>query len=214
METPHEELTGLAGQILEDMKKPAKKLSEKQIASLQAIGETEKLRKTANKKFVTDFNKLPFLNPAIVATILRRIRVVPLKETPGRPTHRIPEDFDRMALKALACLRRGWTISEPHDLIFFGELTEEEACMTEKEFFKHLEGASRAASISRSKPIEHVKTIEIRRCKSGKKCMRFEKRKPAPAEGKGEYCSPACGASDRARAKRALSAMATSPAVN
>ena len=46
-----------------------------------------------------------------------------------------------------------------------------------------------------------------RPCKSGKKCLRFEKRKPAPAKGSGEYCSPACAASDKARQKRDLVAL-------
>ena len=41
-----------------------------------------------------------------------------------------------------------------------------------------------------------------KRCRS-KKCLRFRHR-PAAAKGKSPYCGSACGASHRARAKRAL----------
>jgi hypothetical protein len=46
-----------------------------------------------------------------------------------------------------------------------------------------------------------------RPCKSARKCLRFEKRKPAPAKGTGEYCSPACAASNKARQKRHQAAL-------
>ena len=48
------------------------------------------------------------------------------------------------------------------------------------------------------KPKEPV----IRRCKAGKKCLRYEHRKAAPVAGKGEYCSRHCSESAKARAKR------------
>jgi hypothetical protein len=53
-----------------------------------------------------------------------------------------------------------------------------------------------------------------RPCKSGKKCLRFERRKPAPAKGGGEYCMPACAASDKARQKRALTALPSDSTIN
>src|ERR1039458_1838323 len=156
-------------------------MSEAAAQKLRVMGEAERSTKSANKKFVQDFSSLPFLNPAIVSTILRRIGMY--------------EDIDRMALKTLACLQRGWVISEPHDLVFFGELTDEEACMTEEQFFRHLESTPKAERKAAQEPTANP-------CKSGKQCMRFEKRKPAPAQGKGQYCCPACAASDRARSKR------------
>ena len=45
-------------------------------------------------------------------------------------------------------------------------------------------------------------------CRSGRKCLRFN-RKPAAAKGKSPYCGSACCASDRARAKRPISGLAT-----
>jgi hypothetical protein len=67
--------------------------------------------------------------------------------------------------------------------------------------------------IDEDKSLEPVKTVAAQpvyqACKSGKKCLRYENRKPAAAKGQGEFCSTACGASDRARVKRALAAIPT-----
>jgi hypothetical protein len=53
-----------------------------------------------------------------------------------------------------------------------------------------------------------VQPGQIRRCKSGRKCLRFADRKPAPAKGKSPYCGSNCGASDRARGKRVIPGLA------
>jgi len=191
-----QELTGVAAQIFEDSKR-TKTMSAKQAERLQTIGLQERATKAANKGFVEDFNKLPFLNVSIITEVLRRIGT---------------ESADRNALKVLWCLRHGWKITEPHDLVFFGELTDEEAAMTETQFTAHLEKfvPSNPVSLSKAKRVEVAIMPAVRLCKSGKLCMRYEKRKAAPAKGNGQYCSPACSASDRARQKRALAGIATS----
>src|SRR5207237_10189923 len=47
------------------------------------------------------------------------------------------------------------------------------------------------------------KAPEVRRCKAGRKCLKFVNRRPAPVQGKGDYCTRNCSESATARAKRA-----------
>ncbi len=51
----------------------------------------------------------------------------------------------------------------------------------------------------------------VRLCKAGSKCLRAVRRKAAPVPGSGQFCSPACAASERARQKRALEACPETP---
>lgn len=197
---------------------PKSQLSESQLAKLRTIREQDNANKEANKKFVEQFAGLPRDTWTLIQ-VLKRI----YSSDQNRYTTQVAYDdegcvtavtfvkkapqigdltLERMANKIRWCLRQGWSVTSPYDVTFFGMLTADEAAMTDEQFVTRLEGASPLPALHR--------IAAPKPCKSDKSCLRFEKRKPAPAKGKGEYCSSACAASDRARAKRALAA--TSPA--
>src|SRR5438477_8929425 len=61
------------------------------------------------------------------------------------------------------------------------------------------------------KPIKSVKVqssssdvSDVRLCASGKLCLRYEHRKPAPAKGRGQYCSRNCSESFKVRSRASL----------
>src|SRR5207248_10476974 len=61
------------------------------------------------------------------------------------------------------------------------------------------------------KPIKAVKVqssssnvSDVRLCASGKFCLRYEHRKPAPAKGRGQYCSRNCSESFKVRSRASL----------
>ena len=89
-------------------------------------------------------------------------------------------------------------------LNFFSELVDEERTMSASKFSSlwNLAAATKLKESRTNRGLIESGVPEFVPCKSGKKCMRFEKRKTAAAKGNGAYCSTACAASERARAKR------------
>lgn len=91
---------------------------------------------------------------------------------------------------------------------FLSELTQDETFMGDSNFTA--QWTDKEAARTKQYRLDHgiikPSTDEpiYRPCKSGKKCLRFEKRKPAAAKGSGAYCGTPCAAGDRARQKRAL----------
>jgi hypothetical protein len=47
--------------------------------------------------------------------------------------------LERMATKVRWSLAHGWSIAEPNDVTFLGELTREELAMTDDRFYAYLE---------------------------------------------------------------------------
>ncbi len=119
----------------------------------------------------------------------------------------------KLAWWITAGFRLGFEIDSVTMVNFFSELVDEERTVSDA-LFASLWNSAAAAKLRASRQSAGViesSEPKYRACQSGKKCLRFEKRKPAPAKGSSDYCSPACRASDRARAKRGI---ATTPTVS
>jgi hypothetical protein len=118
-----------------------------------------------------------------------------------------PVDIDRRAARLQWWIVAGYALGKEIDTVgainFFSEPTETDGLLT----------LALAKRIKAAKMSQEVGIVE-RPCKSGKKCMRYEKRSPAPAKGSGDYCSTACAASDRAREKRQSTALPSKTVLN
>lgn len=118
--------------------------------------------------------------------------------------------LDRMVAKLHWWITAGYLLGREIDSVaaihLLSDLTPEERSMSDSKFSSlwNIRDAEKRKEYRLSHGIIDTGEITVRPCKSGKQCLRFEKRKPAPAKGRGEFCSSACAASDRARQKRAL----------
>jgi hypothetical protein len=99
---------------------------------------------------------------------------------------------------------------------FFSQLVGDELTMSETKF-KLIWDAASANKRMKSRLARGIVTVSVESspegsasgtsplampCKSGKKCLNYANRKPAPAKGKGQFCSQNCSASDQARNRR------------
>jgi len=203
-------------------------MSESAAQKLRAINEADRLDKIDNGRFCTALKSV-IVTPDNLRKLIERIQCTGFIDPESgeyikhgflddkgnfQPLKVEVSDLERRVNKLMWWIMAGFELGREIDSVhlinFFSELTQDEMYMTDSQFNDQwrVKNAERvkASRISRGiiKPVESEPVY--RPCKSGKKCMRFEKRKPAPAAGKGEYCSPACSASARARQKRALAA--------
>jgi hypothetical protein len=211
----------------EQSNKPS--MSEAAAQKLRAINEAERLDKIANGRFCTALKSV-IVNEENLTKLIIRCHTTPPLDQRGwldgaYRYHKVTDvlsseqQLSRMVHKLNWFISAGYKLGREIDSIslinYFSALTESEAYMSDSAFAA--QWTAKDAAAKRQYRLDHgiieADTTEpvYRPCKSGKKCLRFEKRKPAPAAGKGEYCSTACAASDRARQKRALAAMAASP---
>jgi len=174
---------------IEDESRP--KMSDAAKAKLRSINEHDKRNVEADARLVAEFNSRP-------ATLERLVDLF-AKAFGGAETH--PR---RRAIKAMSRLAEGRRVYCIHDLSFFGELSSGEDQMPMNRFLAKYPLPEDETVMPKGEPPKPV-----RLCKAGKGCLRYEHRKPAPAKGSGEYCSAACAASVRARAKRALAGVPT-----
>ena len=187
----------------EQANKPS--MSEAAAQKLRSINETERLDKIANDRFCNALKSVIVSDENLTKLLTRCHTSTPLT------------DIDRRVHKLNWWIAAGFQLGREIDSVtminFFSELTPDEMLMSDSNFAA--QWTAKDAAWRKQYRLAHgiikADTTEpvYKPCKSGKKCMRFEKRKPAPAAGKGAYCSTACAASDKARQKRALAGIAT-----
>jgi hypothetical protein len=184
----------------EQANKPS--MSEAAAQKLRALNETERLDKIANSRFCNALKSV-IVNDENLTKLLRRCHT-------STPLTDIERRVHKLNWFILAGYELGREIDSVCMINFFSELTQDETYMSDSAFAS--QWTAKDATRTKQYRLDHgiIKQDSepiYKPCKSGKKCMRFEKRKPAPAVGKGAYCGTACAASDRARQKRALAAM-------
>jgi hypothetical protein len=186
------------------------KMSDAALAKLRAIKDQERLEAIENERFKNALRSV-VVNPENLRKLIERCNTsVP------------PQQIERRVHKLTWWIEAGYLLGREIDTVglinLFSGLAPEEEKLSDSNFFsdwkdrdarKRKESRMSRGLVSASDE-EHV----YRPCKSGKKCIRFEKRKPAPAKGNGEYCSPACAASDKARQKRGLAALPSDSTIN
>jgi hypothetical protein len=180
------------------------KMSDAALAKLRALKEQDRTQEIRDARF-TSALKLVIVTPENLAKLIERCNVSPV-------TTQTVRRVQKLAWWITAGFRLGSEIDSVTMVNFFSELVGDEKTMSDTRFASLWNSAAAAklrASRQSAGLIESTEP-EYRACRSGKKCLRFEKRKPAPAKGSSDYCSPACRASDRVRAKRGP---ATTPTV-
>jgi hypothetical protein len=174
------------------------KMSDAAVAKLRSQAEEERIRAIGLERFRNALRSV-ITTPENLEKLIRRcIYAGPAEKNLDRRVHKL-----QWWLTAGFLLGR--EIDSPSMILFFSNLTPDEASMTDAQFQKAWD--MKSAQKRKQCRIEQglvSDTKPERLCKSGPKCMRAYRRKAAPAKGNGEYCSTACAASDRARAKRAL----------
>jgi hypothetical protein len=180
-------------QVSEEVKVRAK-MSDPALAKLRALKEQERIEAIGGERFRNALQSV-IVNPANLRALIERCN------TSIRPVQ-IEQRVQRLNWWIDAGYLLGREIDTVTLINFFSSLTpgEDLSGWTEKEAKKRRESRRARGVANDGEPV-------YRPCKSGKKCLRFEKRKPAPAKGSGEYCGPACAASNKARQKRSLAAL-------
>lgn len=185
----------------EDEARP--KMSESAKAKLRSLNDHDRANAEADVRIVFEFTNRPWTLEQLVDLFAKAFGGA--KSNPRR-----------RAVKAMFRLAQGLRVYRIHDLSFFGELIDDEKTMPMARFLARYplpedeSGDAGATVTPKGAPEKPAKPVRL--CKSGKKCLKFEKRRPAPAKGSGEYCSTCskmCAASARARAKRASAALPT-----
>ena len=184
------------------------KMSDAALAKLRTIKEQERSDAITGERFANALKCVIVSQENLQKLIARCNSSVPVTQV------------ERRARKLLWWISAGFLLGREIDTIclinFFSELTADEAVMSEGKF-SGVWNAGHAAKVKASRVNRGVIASEgpvYRPCRSGKKCLKFEKRRPAPANGSGAYCTVNCAAGDRARVKRALSASGSSSFLN
>jgi hypothetical protein len=183
------------------------KLSESALAKLRTIREQDKTQAVVDGRFATALKSV-IVNDANLRKLIGRCNVsVPAKQ------------IERRALKLAWWIAAGFLLGREIESVslvnFFSELVGDELTMSDSRFASvwNVAAAPKLRASRLGRGLIGSDEPVYRPCKADKKCLRYEKRKPAPAKGSGEYCSPACAASDRSRAKRALAALPSAPTI-
>lgn len=186
------------------------KMSDAALAKLRAIKNQEKLEAIENERFKNALRSVA-VNPENLRKLIERCNTsVP------------PQQIERRVHKLTWWIEAGYLLGREIDTVdlinLFSSLKPEEETVSDSNFFsdwRDRDAKKRKESrLSRGLISASDEEPVYRPCKSGKKCIRFEKRKPAPAKGNGDYCSPACAASDKARQKRGLAALPSDSTIN
>lgn len=207
-EVQHEDkLAMFRAQVAAEKAEPRGKMSDTALAKLRAIAEQEKYDTIASGRFCSALKSV-IANPDNLQKLIQRCTRTPLTQHSRRAA--------KLAWFIAAGYELGREIDNVSVLLFLSALTPDEIKMTDSRFANEWDSrsAARVKASRLSRGLIASDTLVYRPCKSAKKCMRFAKRKPAPAKGQGEFCSPACAASDRARQKRALTAMPSDPTIH
>ena len=176
-------------------------MSDAALAKLRAIKEQERIDTIFDERFATALKSV-VVTPENLKKLIERCNT--------SVTH-----YERRAQKLGWWIAAGYRLGEEIDSVtvinFLSGLTSDEYSLSEARFTS-MWNVGAAAKLKDSRFARGLMASDepvYRPCKSAKKCLKFEKRRPAPAKGNGAYCSSMCGASDRARAKRALAALPT-----
>lgn len=184
------------------------KMSEAASQKLRTLKEQDRAQDIIDARFAVALKSV-IVTPQNLAKLIERCNISPAAT-----------QVERRAQKLNWWITAGFRLGEEIDSVtmvnFFSELVGDELTMSDARFTNAWDTRA-AAKLKESRMtrglIESGEPV-YRPCKSGQKCLRYERRKPAPAKGKGEYCSTACGASDKARVKRAVAASATTSVPN
>jgi hypothetical protein len=198
-------LAKFRAQVAAEKAEPRNTMSESALAKLRAIREQDRLDDIASARFKTALSQI-VVTPENIRTLVERCN-----QSVPQPA----DILDRMAAKLGYQIAAGFELGREIDSVgtinFLAGLTPDEAKVSADRFAREWDGKT-AAKLKQSRLTRGLISASddepvYRPCKSGKKCIRFEKRKPAPAKGNGDYCNSACAASDKARQKRGLAAL-------
>lgn len=205
-EIPDDHLAKYRAEVAAERAEPRGKMSDSALAKLRAQREQDKADAIVNERFGNALRSV-VVTPENLRNLIERCN------TSVRPTAAI---LNRMVHKLEWWITAGYLLGREIDSVMLinllSNLSPDEIKMTDAKFASvwNFKDAEKRTQSRHSRGIVTPEQPAFRPCKSGKKCMRFEKRKPAPASGRGEYCSTACAASARARQKRALTVPAAS----
>jgi hypothetical protein len=175
------------------------KMSEPALAKLRAIKEQEKYDAIDAERFRNGLRSV-VVNPENLKKLIERCN-----------TSIAPTQIECRVRRLTWWIDAGYLLGREIDSVglinFF-------SCLTDGDWKDADARKRRESRLSRGLVSTSDAEPSYRPCKSGKKCLRFEKRKPAPAKGTGEYCSSACAASNKARQKRVLTALASDQIVH
>lgn len=169
-------------QVAAEKEVTSKRMSDASTERLREIGRTEKQETIEAERFRNALRSV-VVTPDNIGKLIQRCNT-------SKPLTGVHKRVSKLLWWISAGYGLGTKINSVSSINFYSEPNDTD----------HLLTPALAARFSAS----NVVVVEERPCKSGKKCLRFAGRKPAPAKGAGEYCGTACAASDRARAKRLL----------
>jgi hypothetical protein len=202
-EVADDPLAKFRAEVASEKAEPRGKMSDAALLKLRAQREQDTADAIVNERFGNALR-------SVVVTPENLRRLIERCNASVPPT---PATLDRMAHKLEWWITAGYFLGREIDsamlINLVSNLSPDEIKMTDTKFASmwNFKDAAKRTQSRLSRGIVAPEEPAFRPCKSGKKCMRFEKRKPAPASGRGEYCSTACAASARARQKRALAGM-------
>lgn len=195
-EPQQDKLAGFREQI-EAEKQTRGRMSEVALTKLRSLAEETRLEAIGLTRFGNALKSVAVTPENLQTLITRCVYAGPPEKNLNRRAH-------KLQWWIVAGFRLGEEINAPGQIRFLSNLTADEERMTDAQFQKAWD--TKSAQKRNQWRIDQglvsdIKPVHL--CKSGPKCMKAYRRKAAPAKGNGEYCSTACAASDRARAKRA-----------
>jgi hypothetical protein len=195
---PSEDKLAIFRAQVQEETKTRGKMSDAALSKLRSQAEESRIEAIGLTRFGNALKSV-VVTPANLQTLIRRCVYA------GPPEKNLDRRAHKLHWWITAGFRLGEEINAPGQIRFMSDLTADEERMTDAQFQKAWD--MKAAEKVKQRRTEQglvSNTKPERLCKSGSKCMKVYRRKAAPAKGNGEYCSTACGASDRARAKRLL----------
>lgn len=181
----------------EDESRP--RMSDAAAARLRQINEHDRIAKAANATFSDWFAQQTVTVEFLMDSMFRFTR--------GDSSEVGVERHEQRRKRAIKCAhmfqhRGHTTITEPHDLMFLGELLPEEREMSTAQIMRRYP-VDEDRPIYTQKPVAPVvKNVRVALCASGSKCIWVKRGKAAPAVGRSKYCTPVCQKADAARQRR------------
>jgi hypothetical protein len=145
-------------------------MSDKAKAKLREQNEQERELKTANAAFLAAFKKLPKDTVTLASLLKRILKADQIATTVGikwdgddvvvTPVQKAPivsaNVLERMANKLLQNLSHGYVPTSVGDVVLLGELTQDEAAMSDDKFYRHLEGSAPKTPVALNAPTGNV----------------------------------------------------------
>ena len=159
------------------------KMSAAAAAKLRQLNKHTKLNKDANAVLVKWFTAQP-KTVEFLMDVMYLIRCDVL-------------NIRKRAIKCFSMLTRGLKVNEIHDVLFFGELLQEEEQMSLTQILNRYPIGDEPLIT----PIV-LSEVKVKTCALGSKCLRAYRRKPAEVTGTGKYCSDHCRGAAKMTKKR------------